>query len=152
MTNVTAPATGLFAKYGVAPTGTSNAWGSTQSYWSTETTSKGLFDVLTDVVNRTNTYYFVPTGTFFTEAWPTTDYLGNTFSSLLPAMGAGGVVSQPTALVAGERGKEAIVPLENSEFMQEIRAMRQSNERLEREFKRQNDRLIMLKRTGAVLA
>ena len=39
----------------------------------------------------------------------------------IPALAAGGIVNRPTTALIGERGPEAVVPLGNSEMMQELR-------------------------------
>jgi len=39
----------------------------------------------------------------------------------IPSLAAGGVVNRPTTALIGERGPEAVVPLGNSEMMQEMR-------------------------------
>ncbi len=41
----------------------------------------------------------------------------------IPRMAAGGIVTRPTMSVIGERGPEAVIPLNNKEFMREFAAM-----------------------------
>lgn len=47
------------------------------------------------------------------------EYAGKSFGiniSPIPALARGGIIDQPTLAMVGERGKEAVVPLENTEF------------------------------------
>ena len=39
----------------------------------------------------------------------------------IPSLAAGGIVNRPTTALIGERGPEAVVPLGNSEMMQELK-------------------------------
>ena len=41
--------------------------------------------------------------------------------SAVPALAAGGIVNRPTTALIGERGPEAVIPLGNSEMMQELK-------------------------------
>ena len=38
-----------------------------------------------------------------------------------PSLAAGGIVNRPTTALIGERGPEAVIPLGNSEMMQELK-------------------------------